>query len=145
MTDAVIVHQLPGRIRLKVPAMRGVASFFSGIAAQLQETRDVVAVQGNPVTASLLVHYKGEPAALLERFNELDLHPQIKTQTSDGARRIALPKVRLVSGREINPMFMAGCALATIGLAQTVRGKILVPSVTALWYAIEAFRAAGRR
>lgn len=144
MTDAVIVHQLPGRIRIRVPAMRGVEPYFSELGERLRMVDSVQTVKANPATGSILVHFGGDSGALLERLHELDLHPQIKSDTPDVLRHSPLPVVRLVSGREIDPLFMAGCVLATIGLAQTVRGKILVPSVTAFWYALEAFRAALR-
>jgi hypothetical protein len=41
-------------------------------------------------------------------------------------------------------MFMAGTALTVVGLVQTFRGKIIVPSITAFWYALEAFRTSGK-
>jgi hypothetical protein len=47
---------------------------------------------------------------------------------------------RLVSGRELNPMQMAGVLFGALGVAQALRGKIAVPALSAFWYAVNAFR-----
>jgi len=77
----------------------------------------------------------------LESMRELGLNPVLKQDIDQAVRNSGIRPFRLVSGREINPMFMVGSALAIVGLVQTFRGKIVVPSVTAFWYALEAFRA----
>jgi hypothetical protein len=145
MTDAVIVHQLPGRIRLRIPAMRGDANYFSALATSLGHAPNVQQVKTNPATASVVVQFEGDAERILEQMHELGLEPEIRKSMNEITKRTGIGPVRLVSGRDINPMFMAGSALALLGLVQTFRGKIVVPSVTAFWYTLEAFRASGRR
>jgi hypothetical protein len=145
MIDALIVHQLPGRIRLRIPAMRGDAGYFSALADSMSDAPGVQQVKTNPATASMVVQFEGNGERILEQMHELGLEPKIKESNSGITKRTGIGPVRLVSGRDINPMFMVGSALALLGLVQTFRGKIVVPSVTAFWYALEAFRASGRR
>jgi hypothetical protein len=145
MTDAVIVHQLPGRIRLRIPTMRGDAGYFSMLADSLGDVPGVQQVQTNPATASMVVRFAGDAERVLEQMRELGLDPKIKERGNEITKRTGIGHIRLISGRDMNPMFMAGSALALLGLVQTFRGKIVVPSVTAFWYALEAFRASGRR
>jgi hypothetical protein len=145
MTGALIVHQLPGRMRIRIPAMRGNPEYFSDLASKLGNMAGIAAVKANPATGSIVMQFSGNPESILEHLRELDLDPAIKHHDSDAASGSAIRPFRLVTGRDINPMFMAGLALAMVGLVQTYRGKVAVPSITAFWYAVEAFRASGEK
>lgn len=144
MTDAVIVHQIPGRIRLRVPGMRGNADYFAALTDSLGDAPGVQDVKASPGTASVVVRFDGEAQRIFEQMHRFGLSPKTREDVSEAVKRAGLGRVRLVSGRDIDPMFMAGTALALFGLVQTFRGKIVVPSITAFWYALEAFRASGR-
>lgn len=144
MIEAVIVHQIPGRLRLRIPPMRGDAGYFSVLSDKLDTIEGVELVKVNPASASVVVQYAGEPQTLLERMRELDLDPRIEDDTGGAALISGIEPIRLISGRDINPMVMLGSALTVIGLVQTFRGKIVVPSITAFWYALEAFRNSGK-
>lgn len=54
------------------------------------------------------------------------------------------PPWRVVSGRELSPMHMAGALFSVVGVIQTVRGRVMMPALTAFWYAVHAFREADR-
>jgi hypothetical protein len=141
MSKALIVHQMPGRMRIRIPAMRGNADYFSDLAGKLGNIAGMAAVKANPATASIVMQFSGNPQGVLEHLRELDLDPTIKHHETQAASGSGIRPVRLVTGRDINPMFMAGLTLALVGLVQTYRGKVAVPSITAFWYAVEAFRA----
>lgn len=144
MIDAVIVHQIPGRMRLRIPAMRGDSGYFSALSDKLENIEGVAMVKVNPASASIVLGYAGEAQMLLEKMRELELDPRIEEHVGDAPRHSGIQPVRLISGRDINPMFMLGTALTVVGLVQTFRGQIVVPSVTVFWYALEAFRNAGK-
>ena len=82
---------------------------------------------------------------VFSKLHEHGLDFEIEQQRKDfPARRNVFPSARSVGGRMKSPMFVMGSALAVLGIIQTMRGKVEVPSITAFWYAIEAFRDSGK-
>jgi len=139
---ASIAHRMPGRIRLSIPARRGDDAFFAGLAGQLSGQPDVVRVRPNARAGSLLVEHTGDADPILAwaaREQLLELAPGGAQNELAGLLSAPGPPVRLVSGRDIDPMFMAGVAFLGMGLVQVVRGQVMVPAATALWYAISVF------
>jgi hypothetical protein len=59
-SSAHIVHHIPGRLRLKVPGAKGNAVFMDQVQAALGSVDGVRAIEVNPVTGSVLVHYDPE-------------------------------------------------------------------------------------
>jgi hypothetical protein len=55
-----------------------------------------------------------------------------------------MASLNLVSGRDINVMFMLGALMVAVGIVQIYRGRILVPAISAFWYAVNAFRESGK-
>jgi hypothetical protein len=146
-----IAHQTSGRVRIDLPAKRGDASYFSTLSQQIAGLDEVLAVRTNPITASLIVEYDGPFDALLRRFDDMAidiLSQPAKTGLNDGgasheafASDSALP-YRIVSGRQVHPMLLVGLAFGALGLVQMARGQVLVPALSAFWYAARAFRLA---
>lgn len=142
MTTAMVVHQLPGRIRLRIPAKRQDRGYFSMLSEHMEAIEGVRALRINPSTGSVTVQYDGDLDLLLQRMQERMPHLVVEKSrpaNSDSSYSIRRP-FTLVSGRRLSPMLMMGTALAAVGIVQTLRGKIAVPSITAFWYAFEAFR-----
>jgi hypothetical protein len=144
-----IAHQTSGRVRIDLPAKRGDAAYFSTLSQQMAGLDEVLAVRTNPVTGSVIVEYDGPFDALLRRLD--DMAVDILTQPAPagtgasrgGAVAGASPlPYRLVSGRQVHPMLLVGLAFGAIGLVQMIRGQVLVPAVSAFWYAARAFRSA---
>jgi hypothetical protein len=142
---AVVVHRLPHRIRLRLPEKRHDASFFSALISKVQEINGVTSTKANPATGSLLLEFSCSTDELVDRLREHDVSVVLQTIQRGATPRTGsvelhrqLP-IPIVTGRNINPMFMAGAAFALIGAIQAIRGRILIPSATALWYASEAF------
>lgn len=137
-----VVHQMPGRVRVRLPAHRGDNEFFSQVEQQLAASALAERVQVNPATASVLIEFSGPPDAFLASLPfELELaSPAPPAALPAGAA--ALDPLRLVSGRDLDPMFVAGTLFGAIGLVQAVRGEIMLPALSAFWYATNAFRLA---
>lgn len=146
MTTFTIVHQIPGRIRMRVPDKRNDAAYFSRLSESLAGIEGVRSSQVTPRTGSVVLHYDGDAGLLLERMREqiprlvIENYHRVKNSSLIGTRPF-----RIVSGRQLSPMFMLGTALAAVGMLQTFRGKIAVPSITAFWYALDSFRQSGKR
>jgi Heavy metal associated domain 2 len=53
--EAYIQHQLPGRVRLRIPSMRGHAAFFTALSRQLADHPAILSVRTIPVIGSVLI------------------------------------------------------------------------------------------
>lgn len=144
--NAVIAHQIPGRIRFRLLERRGDVAYFSELARKLGHIEAVDRVKPNPATGSVVLEYSGGLNALIEQMRLQDVYMNIRRnpQQSPPALTPRIPNnsFRLVSGRDINPLFMAASFMLIIGVVQTLRGRILIPSLSAFSYAFAGFRRA---
>lgn len=143
--NAIIVHQIPGRIRFRLEERRGDQVFFSALAEKLANIDAIVRVKPNPVTGSVVLEYSGGLNALIEQMQLQDVYITIKSNPAGvhsviPLRGLGNNAVRMVSGYDVNPLFMLASLYGIIGVVQTLRGKILVPSMSAFWYAFKGFR-----
>lgn len=143
--NAIIAHQIPGRIRFRLAERRGDPAYFSALAAKLANIDAVVRVKANSATGSVVLEYSGGLNALFEQMQMQDVYLHVErnppgSRSAVSRRGIGNNAVRIVSGYDINPLFMVASLMGIIGVVQTLRGKILVPSVSAFWYALEGFR-----
>jgi hypothetical protein len=149
-TTAVIVHQIPGRARLLVRGRRGDAAYFSDLSESFGRFENVQSARTNPTTGSITLEFIGDLEALLRQAEESDLLTITESVFPEGrpaspVRARASP-VNLVSGRDVNRMFMVGSVLVVIGVIQTIRGELFPPAVSVFWMAAQAFRmAAGQQ
>lgn len=148
-TNAVIVHQLPGRVRLRLHEKRGDPDYFSAMSENIARLNGVHHVKVNPSTGSMLIEFSESTDNLLRQLQQHDLYLSEKehdhtNNMSERPTRLMSDEdaepFHLVSNRDINPMFMVATMLAALGVVQTLRGKILVPSLSVFWYAMDAFR-----
>lgn len=146
MTTAIIVHSIPGRIRLRIPDKQGNISFFSNLSDDMREIVGVHDLHVNPATGSLVMRFDEDEEQLLLKLNEqIPDFVVEKNYRSKNSRSMRLAPLKVVSGREITPMFVLGSTLAAFGVVQAIRGRIAVPSITAFWYALEAFRQSSKK
>lgn len=144
--QAEIAHALPGRIRLRLREKRGDAAYFASLSEEMSNCEGVELVKANAATGSILIEFSGRTEDLAVQLGQHGV--SLLPPTASGAEQRPQPfpgngnatPFHLVSNREINSMFMLGTALAVVGIVQTLRGKILAPSLSVLWYAMEAFR-----
>lgn len=132
---------------MRIPDKRGDAKYFDELAEAFSRIGNVQTARANPMTASIVLEFSGAWQDLLQQFQARDL-PRIDGMALNGgqsARPVRqIHAINLVSGREIDPAFMAGAALGAAGLFQTIRGQIFVPAITFFWYAAQAFRKSGK-
>jgi hypothetical protein len=132
--EAALCHVSPGRIRVRVPAMRGDDEYFRAVERDL--SGHFGAVVANSATASILLtdsdmsvsdlrHIAAERAlfALAER--------RATAAEPRGARVVLeLPAVPLTTA----------ALFGLLALVQLLRGQVLAPATSLLWYALEALR-----
>src|SRR5262249_21930763 len=138
---ASIEHQLPGRVRLRVPSKRGDVPFFEKVVRELSEHPSMRELTASSLTGSITLHYC-EPlqpittAAADQRLFETGrLEPR-----SDGSKSNHAYGLRKGSG-------LAGgiaAGLSGLGLFQVAQGNVLGSAVENLWHAFGAQRIFGR-
>lgn len=152
-----IAHQTNGRVRIDLPAKRGDSDYFSRLSEQLNNVDEVLHVRTNALIGSLVLEFDGPLDAVLQRLEDIALevanprHDGLGDGAADEAATSPSPPpasalsalpYRLVSGRQIHPMLLVGLLFGAIGVVQAARGQVLVPALSAFWYAARAFKLA---
>lgn len=141
---AQLVHELPGRIRLRVPARRGDTRYFAEVSETFDLCRAVLVAETNPRTASVLIHHEGEPRTVWSFAHEQALFvpespenvaPRVMDRAIADARQID-SWFRSSSGGDLDLGSVMTLGLVGLSALQLMRGNVLAPSVTLAWYAI---------
>lgn len=137
---AELVHQLPGRLRLRMNGQRGDAAFFADMAKRVAALAGVHAVRANSRTGSLLIGYNGTADAL------------VRSASEQGVLRIAAPapkpvRVAVRSRRlvAVQPLSVAAAGLTGLGLYQAARGRLLSSATEHFWHAYSAYAQMNRK
>jgi hypothetical protein len=131
---ALLEHQLPGRVRLRIPAMRGNGAFFETAKQGLAGTAAVQEVIANPHTGSLLIRYTGDIGKLATEAAERGL---FTVQRARAASRN--PKAAATAA----PVNTTVVGLSGLGLYQVARGRALGSASEIFWNAHGAYRILG--
>lgn len=138
---ARIAHQTGGRVRIEIPGRRGDAAFFATLSEQLRRVERVRRARANPHAASIAIEYAGELAELIPHLTSsslaLDTHA---IESPAGGARAATARPAIGNGRRVDPMLVAGAAFGLVGVVQVFRGEIMIPALSAFWYATDALR-----
>jgi hypothetical protein len=150
---AHVVHLLRGRLRLRVPERRGDAAYFAAVLEQLAQVAGVEQVQANPVTGSVLVlHDELAYADLSARLDETGLFtltqapephaPGLAPVTSGFALVDRLLTEH--SGGSADLRTLLFIVLLTLAIGQMLRGQVMAPAISLLWYALDLALRPGR-
>jgi hypothetical protein len=149
LPEAFIAHVSQGRVRLKVPAKKHDANYFSQLKEYLAPLPGVEKVEVNPLTGSVLVLHRLELKSL-EDLNSMAAYSEMT-----GLFKVAVPtansvpvaqsladglaglneNVKGLSGGMVDIPTLAFVALLTVAVVQMSEGVVAVPAITALWYA----------
>ena len=146
MATAYVVHEIRGRLRLRVPEHRNDESFFEDLAKRLEQTASIDSVRCDALTGSVLIRHEmslDELRATLEQDPFLSI-----AEAPPRAARYGLSAIsgtidqadsalrRLTSGgTDLKALLFVVFIAMTI--RQVMRGQIMVPAVSLLWYAFE--------
>jgi hypothetical protein len=83
VVEAYVAHQIPGRVRLRIPAAKGRPDLLREIVAAAGSVSGIKSVEGNPVTGSLVIHhapaayksFEGLVSVLADSTPHLSIHP----------------------------------------------------------------------
>jgi hypothetical protein len=159
MTGLRVVHNIPGRLRLRLP----VAAETEGLTEAVQEKSGVTGCQWSPCTRSLLVHYEpehvsaAEIAASVAQHAGMDVAPgtvespesltgraEAGSSLSTGVRAAVGEIDERVQRATRGIVGLAGLVVVSLSawaLGEIVRGRARpIAWSTALWYAHGLFR-----
>lgn len=134
---ARLVHVLPGRIRLRVPAQRGDIAFFRDLSLALMELPGVTEVTARHATAGVLIRHEGPTADLLDGLApclELEAmeaeaaRPLLEALLREGT--LADLAMRRLTGGRLDAGTAAAVVLFALAGLQAARGQVLGPAVT---------------
>jgi hypothetical protein len=143
---AYIEHQLPGRVRLRVPSRRGEVPFFEKVVRELSKHPAIRELTATPLTGSItLQHFEAlhpitAAASDQKLFETRRLEPQTK---ADEPKRAC--GLREGSGLA-DGSGLAGIAAGLSGLSlfRAAQGSVLGSAAENLWHAFGAKRFLGR-
>jgi hypothetical protein len=143
LSSAHIVHRLPDRVRLRVPARRRDVRYFAEVARVLGGIEGVT-VKARAGTGSIVVARRGldiEALAALARERRLFALTTTPPAGGDvieavGAGVDSLEgELRRATGGGMNLASITFLCFVAVGLAQLLRGNIAAPAFSMFWYA----------
>ena len=153
--EALIIHSVPGRLRIKIPGMRHVDSYFAALDEMMQKIPGVTGVQNNPLVSSLLVTYDPPLTpeiiaryALDHELFELQPHHSWGSVALSWAREGAIRthrKLRTADGERYDKRTLMLLVLIALGIRQARRGEIMVPAANLFWNAYTLLESMGEK
>ncbi|WP_156910114.1 hypothetical protein [Rubritepida flocculans] len=130
---ALLVHDGPGRMRLRLPALRGDAPRLAALALALAGLPGVVAAESAALTGSVLVLHRAESAGLL------------RAAEAAGLLRLT-EEAPPVEGPSLSPAVfwpaVGAAAVALLALHQLLQRQVLPPAFSLATQALVLARAA---
>lgn len=145
---AGIVHQTDGRVRLSIPERRGDALYFTALQDRFSGIGQVHRVSTNPVTGSVLLEFTGNLDEVMRAADGAAMFEfAAAAKREDAGQRGAAPVtytelMMRLRALNLSPMLLAAGIFTAMGVLQTMRGKVMIPAISAFWYAANAYRQA---
>ena len=127
---AHIVHQVPGRVRFRLPSKRGDAAFFARAADTLRVQAGVVAVATDARTGSVLVEHS------------LDADAVVSLAAANAPFHVTGAQAR--QGPKAAALSAAAAGFAALGTYQLARGRVAGNALENFWNAYGAYAVLGQ-
>ena len=155
-TEALVVHKMAGRIRIRVPSQKGNAAYFASVKEALSACVGVEGVEVAPFTGSILVRCHGPTEGVIGWAQSQGLFVVRQEQSikvtafhdAVASRFGALDdRIRAVTGEGFDLPGLAFLGLMGAGIYQIARGNFAAPAwYTAFWYALGLFgKSSGKK
>lgn len=139
----MLVHSVPGRLRLKIPDKRGDRAYFERLETELSALEGVVELGINIATGSVLIGHDWPSEEVLLRVAEetalflLDPAPfdPLWQRASMGLELLDRRLAKLSRG-EVGMRSALLVGTLVLGIRQAMRGQTLGPASNLLWYAL---------
>jgi len=147
--EAVVVHKMAGRMRIRVPSKKGDAGYFGSVKDTLSTLAGVEGVEVTPYTASVLVRGLATVEAVTDAAKSRGLFSlkeeravKVTTFHDAVAERVGAldERIKTATGATFDLPGLAFAALMGAGIYQIARGNFTAPAwYTAFWYALGIF------
>jgi len=138
---AYVEHQLPGRIRLRVPSRRGDVPFFERVVRELSKHPSMRELTASSVTGTITLRYCEPLQPITTAAADQKLFETGRSEPQNG-RSKSKQDSTLREGSGLVAATAVG--LSGLGLFQVAQGNVLGSAVENLWYAFGAQRIFGR-
>jgi hypothetical protein len=148
--QAFLSHAVPGRVRVKIPSMRGNADYFADVAERLPKCALVESVVINDRTGSILALCTadataaqiGEFARDQGLFSLEEGRPPVPAVFDRVASEYSQlnGKIAGVTEGEFDLRSAALMMFLVLGFVQLYRGQVVAPAATLFWYVLELLR-----
>jgi hypothetical protein len=145
MPMAVVSHFTKTRVRLKMPARRGNASYFDLLDHKITVAFPSTAVQVTPMTGSLLLTGDAVNLDEIADFGRTEKLFNVASRSSDdNAMALSIPaslqsanrRIQKISAGRVDLSGALFISLVIVGAVELMRGKWRTPPwYTAFWYA----------
>ena len=149
MHQATIVHQLPGRMRVRIARAQNDREFFAQVRQVFGNMQGIRSVETNYLTGSILFQYTGEPHEIEQtaaREGLFKIRREALPLPAAAMMQVSLSSVRTrlnrFSGSRIDFQGAALLLLAGGSLLQMLRKNVWPAGVTLLWYAANILKDA---
>jgi hypothetical protein len=146
MPIAYVEHQIPGRLRLRIPERRGDVAFFQRLVGVLSEVPDVTELDGSPLTGSVRIRYSGTAEAIAAAAAKEGL---FEIRKRDGeAQPKKRPKEPASPGAphaDAGMLDSIATGLSGLALFQVTQGQVTGSAAENFWNAYGAQRLLGRK
>jgi len=147
MVSAFVVHELPGRLRLRIPEKRSDSAFFAGLAERLTECPGVRSIEINALTGSILLFHAAETSAVdVARYAEQAALFSVIPSSATPARTLGQCAAKgldafdrgltAASGGWVDLQSAFFLLLLGLAVRQARRGQVLAPAISLFWEAI---------
>ena len=144
MVTAQIVHELPGRLRLRIPDKRKDAVFFNELKANALALDGIEQVFSDPLTGSLLIRHllnSDEIRNLFRNRLNLTLEAVVPARPSSALAPLSTTVsimdqgLRRATGGVTDLRVLIFLLLVALAIRQILRGQVMVPAAALLWNA----------
>jgi hypothetical protein len=136
---AYIEHQIPGRVRLRIPEKRGDVGFFQHLIAVLAKHPEVKELDGSPLIGSVRIRHCGPVEAITAMAAEKGLF-EIGKQESKPKQ----PATSVDAG-DAGMLDSIATGLSGLAMVQVARGELTGSAAENFWNAYGAHRVVGSK
>jgi hypothetical protein len=140
---AYIEHQIPGRVRLRIPEKRGDVGFFQDLIAVLAKHPLVKELDGSPLIGSVRIRHSGSVEAITAMGAERGLF-EIGKQEPKAASK-PRQSVTDASAGDAGMLDSMATGLSGLAMVQVARGELTGSAAENFWNAYSAQRVLGSK
>lgn len=150
MVEAFIVHNITGRLRIKVPSKKGNILFFENLMTKLQDIRAIEKIEINALTGSIILYSSSKSEDLISSLSSLNILKIVPSNTNKikisssfkNAFKEIDNKVKGLTCGELNLADIVFLSLVSVAIYQIQRGNFIAPAwYTAIWYAMNILKS----